>query len=96
MSSKILKSELALKFDAERMEDILGTGFQSVVYRGSYKGTPAAIKRVIKSATIEASREEKALRLLDHPNIIKLLGVDQDDHFKYFRLDTFCHDFVNN
>ncbi len=85
MSSKIPKSKLALKFDDGA---ILGIGFQSVVYRGSYKGMPAAIKKVIKSATIEASREEKALRSLSHPNIVKLLGVDQDAHFKYFRLYT--------
>ena len=61
---------------------ILGTGFQSVVFAGSYDKQNAAIKRVSKSTELTTRREEEALRTFNHENIIKLIGVDEDPNFK--------------
>jgi len=82
-SAKQRKATLTFQIE---WESVLGRGFQSVVYKGFYNGTPVAVKRIISSATIEASREEKALLTLNHPNVIKLLGVHQEVHFKYNQL----------
>ncbi len=61
---------------------ILGTGFQSVVFAGSYGDQHAAIKRVSKSTELMTRREEEALRTFNHENILKLVGVDEDPNFK--------------
>ena len=78
-SPKAPKTDLTIKCDDK---EILGTGFQSVVLKGSYNGTVAAIKRVVKSAAREEKREENALKILDHLNVIKLYGITEDGTFK--------------
>jgi hypothetical protein len=52
------------------------------VFAGSYDNQNAAIKRVSKSTELMTRREEEALRTFNHENILKLMGVDEDPHFK--------------
>jgi serine/threonine protein kinase len=61
---------------------VLGTGGYGTVFEGQWRGIPVAVKRVPNNSTKE--REERALLKLNHPNVIKLLGlhIDSDKHFK--------------
>ena len=61
-------TDLDVDFNPLDASNILGKGFQSVVFKGSYCGQPAAIKRVLKTETLLATREEYALRQFRHPS----------------------------
>jgi hypothetical protein len=59
----------------------LGRGDFGSVFPGTFEGREAAIRRI---ELIDASdNEEEALKQLDHPNIIKFLGVKCSVDFKY-------------
>ena len=79
MAKRSRREDLLIQFN-EMV--ILGTGFQSVVFAGSYDKQNAAIKRVSKSTELLTRREEEALRTFNHENILKLIDVDEDPNFK--------------
>jgi hypothetical protein len=62
----------------------LAEGSYGVVFRGVYKGTPVAIKRMKldhEDGNEDFLREVQILKLLRHPNIVLFMGVCvQEDH----------------
>jgi len=71
--------------------DVLAKGLSGFVFRGSFdeSKTPVAIKRVLlenmhKKVAVQ-KRNEDALCVLDHPNVVKLLHIEQDQSFKYVK-----------
>ena len=74
---------------------VLAKGVAGFVFRGSFDDAkiPVAVKRVQlanmhKKAAIQ-KRNEDLLSVLDHPNVIKLLHIEQDQSFKYLIDDYF-------
>lgn len=55
---------------------LLGEGSYGSVFPGIYKGQKVAVKIVRLIYTDE--NEEKTLKLLNHPNIVKLFHVESD------------------
>ncbi|KZS09260.1 Uncharacterized protein APZ42_026555 [Daphnia magna] len=64
----------------------LGQGGYGSVFLGEFEGRKAAVKRV-EVFRIGNDNEEKALKQLDHPNIVKLFYSEKDNNFKYFYLE---------
>jgi|688.fasta_scaffold2867828_1 serine/threonine protein kinase len=59
----------------------LGEGGYGSVFPGVFRGRKVAVKRVLLiDATNE--NEEKILKDLDHPNVVKLIHFYKDDTFK--------------
>ncbi len=78
------KSKLEITENKKRIEydrsNILGRGGFAVVFRGTFDGKPVAVKRLQEdTVAIDVQREETALRRLDHPNVIRLIHVENDD-----------------
>lgn len=70
-----------IEYDIQKM---LGSGGHSFVFLGKYGQNTVAVKRVQKvQIPSEGSREEEALKQLNHPNIVKLLHVEDQQHFRY-------------
>lgn len=61
---------------------ILGKGCYGTVFEGVWRKKPVAIKQISLSHIASREREEEALKKLDHPNIIKLLHVENDATFR--------------
>lgn len=69
-------------------------GSLSVVFKASYAGVKVAAKR-IKKASLNPDFNDEAenvLKLLDHPNVLKLYSVVHKSQCKYdsFFLNSFC------
>ena len=58
----------------------LGQGSSGIVYEGKYQGINVAVKWI--PMYLVDLREEDALRKLDHPNVVKLLCIEQETDFK--------------
>jgi hypothetical protein len=69
-----------LTFDRSK---ILGTGGFGIVYEGVWDGNTVAVKRIPIHHVATNEQEEKALKILDHINVNKLLHVEMDQDFKY-------------
>lgn len=66
---------------------ILGKGGFAIVFRGTFDGKLVAVKRIQQDMIAEDNqREEEVLRRLNHPNVISLLYVEDDEDFKYFKI----------
>lgn len=61
----------------------LGSGAFGAVFKGTFNGNPVAVKRITlyDDKTLEG-REENALKMLIHPNIVRLLHTEYDSYFK--------------
>lgn len=58
----------------------LGSGGFGHVLLGTFNGEPVAVKRIEHHKRCY-DREEKTLNMLDHPNVMKLLGImDTEEH----------------
>ncbi|XP_046439564.1 serine/threonine-protein kinase GE16371-like isoform X2 [Daphnia pulex] len=73
-----------IKVDVDK---ILGVGGYGKVFHGIWNNTPVAVKRIPLSKIESNQREEEALQMLNHPNVIKLFHTESDDLFKYFALE---------
>ncbi|XP_057374316.1 serine/threonine-protein phosphatase 6 regulatory ankyrin repeat subunit A-like isoform X2 [Daphnia carinata] len=73
---------------------LLGTGFYSKVYRGTYKNQSIAVKRILKSRVEQHPNKLKILQELRHPNFVKLLHFANDGDFNYFALEL-CNASLN-
>ena len=74
--SKISESELIIDNSAA---GVLGSGANGAVRRGTWNGTPVAVKSLAPQSGDEASRrsffqEMQALDALTHPNIVQFYG----------------------
>uniref|UniRef100_A0A0P5S0L6 Calcium/calmodulin-dependent protein kinase kinase n=1 Tax=Daphnia magna TaxID=35525 RepID=A0A0P5S0L6_9CRUS len=83
------RSQPTMKFDKE---NVLGRGFSAQVFSGTFNGKDVAIKRIEKSAGLNLDKaaqelEEETMKNLDHPNVLKLLHVQDDNDFKYLILE---------
>lgn len=63
--------------------DILGKGAYGYVFKGWLSGVQVAVKRIQLPDLPESCRESRALDRLYHPNVIKLLHIEDDDNFRY-------------
>ena len=61
---------------------ILGEGRYGIVFEGVWSDKPVAIKRIQLTHIASIKREEDALLKLNHPNVIKLLHVENDSTFR--------------
>lgn len=71
--------------------NIIGRGGYGIVFKSIWTNPQGgreqvAVKRVEKLKANE--REEEALKLLNHPNVVKLLDVQQNNDFRYRALYT--------
>ena len=79
---------MSLKIEIDTKQ-ILGRGAYGYVFKGSWNGKEVAVKRVqlLDLEEIIHDRELSALQRFDHSNVINLLCVQDDAHF---RLNSFC------
>ncbi|KAK4005036.1 hypothetical protein OUZ56_006760 [Daphnia magna] len=70
-------------------KEVLGEGCSACVFRGTFNGEKVAVKRIqnFYLDEINNEREENTMRNLNHPNVLKLLDVQQDQNFKYLILE---------
>jgi hypothetical protein len=64
---------------------ILGVGGFATVFEGAWRGVKVAVKRIPLEKAAGNEQEEKALKMLDHTNVIKLFHVEEDQDFKYLK-----------
>ncbi len=70
-----------LSFDRHK---VLGKGIYGTVYEGVWGEVKVAVKRILLRDAASNEQEEKALKMLDHTNVIKLFHVENDQDLKYF------------
>ncbi|KAK1407983.1 hypothetical protein QVD17_39612 [Tagetes erecta] len=72
----------------------------TLVFKGTYRGRQATVKRFVKGFHDFSNREHRMLLAsMEHPNIIRLYGREEDDHFIYLALEPYdcnLHDLVKN
>lgn len=61
---------------------LLGKGGYGAVFLGMLNGKEVAVKR-IEHHNRSDDKEEKALRILDHPNVIKIFATEDNDDFRW-------------
>ncbi len=73
--------EKVLQYDRQNM---LGRGTFAAVFSGTLDGQPIAVKRILLYNLNKnfKTREEAAMRIMDHPNVLKLLDVREDADLK--------------
>ena len=63
----------------EYYEDkFLGRGSYGQVFEGKYNGKAVAVKRIAPRNLSQSDREIYIMRKLNHPNVIKLIHVEND------------------
>lgn len=60
---------------------ILGKGAYATVFSGKWQNIDVAVKR-IQLHDIIINREEILMRDLNHQNVLKLIGVEEDENFR--------------
>jgi hypothetical protein len=66
-------------------QKILGVGGFATVFEDTWGGVKVAVKRIPLEKTASNEQEEKALKILDHTNVIKLFHVQENQDFKYLK-----------
>jgi serine/threonine protein kinase len=74
-SAVALPNQIANKFDKEK---ILGIGDYGKVFLGEFRNEKVAVKRIKLSKVKRHTRNEELQRLINHPNVVKLLYVEDD------------------
>lgn len=72
------KKELEVQLELDK---VLGRGRYGFVFKGLLKGIEVAVKR-IQLVDFENQREQIALQRFEHPNVIRLIHVEEDEHFR--------------
>jgi len=60
---------------------LLGKGGYGAVFVGTFNGKEVAVKRIEHHNRCD-DKEEKALRMFDHPNVIKLFETEDNEDFR--------------
>ena len=63
------------------VDKLIGRGQYGQVYRGTYEGSKVAIRRVL---TDGVDREYEEMKKLNHPNVLKLLHLEDKDPLRFF------------
>jgi len=84
----------SLHYDPKK---VLGSGGSSMVYKGTYDGTPVAIKEIKGSSTKSDSeirrvymQEAARLNDLEHPNTVRIWGISRDLKGSLLLVLEFC------
>lgn len=69
-----------INYDDMQLGEVIGTGSFGDVYEGAWKGQPVAVKQFMKQKVtdevlLEMRTESGILSQIEHPNIIKFLGM---------------------
>ncbi|XP_010092334.2 serine/threonine-protein kinase/endoribonuclease IRE1b [Morus notabilis] len=91
-SSEVSSNENQLRIGEKLVifltKEIGKSSMGTVVYEGSYEGTPIAVKRILKSHHEMADQEIKNFEAsAHHQNVVKYYGVEQDRDFIYLVLE---------
>jgi serine/threonine-protein kinase/endoribonuclease IRE1 len=62
------------------LEDKLGEGRYGIVCKGCWGRKTVAIKRIQLHQC--CTQEEEAMKKLDHPNVVKFVHAESDEHFR--------------
>jgi serine/threonine protein kinase len=76
---------MLIEFDRNK---VLGIGGFATVYEGTWRETKVAVKRILVGHAATNEQEEKALKMLDHTNVIKLFHMEEDQDFRYLKNQT--------
>lgn len=68
-------------FDFLNHQRIIGSGTYGTVYQTIWRGKKVAIKR-IELHKLFNDQEKEALQNLLHPNIVKLIHIENDKNFR--------------
>ena len=60
----------------------LGSGGYSYVFAGTYKDQNVAVKRIQLLDATDDKEVKVMQQILDHPNVVKLLHVENDENFR--------------
>jgi serine/threonine protein kinase len=69
-----------IKIDVNK---ILGSGGYGIVFQGEWNNNQVAVKQIPLSKVESNKREEEALQMLNHPNVIKLFHKESDSENRY-------------
>jgi serine/threonine protein kinase len=77
-----------ISFDQLQFEEEIGSGSFGSVYKGSYLGTPVAIKKIAKSEDLKQEldifvQREQAMTKYSHPHLVQFIGVSSHDVYLY-------------
>ncbi|KAI9561071.1 hypothetical protein GHT06_012027 [Daphnia sinensis] len=80
---------MVVDYDRNR---VLGEGISAQVFLGTFAGKAVAVKKIQKRTEQDLekarqSREEGSMKQFDHPNVLKLIDVQEDPDFKYLILE---------
>ena len=65
----------------DRNKQLIGKGGYATVFHGTFKGAPVAVNRIENHRRCN-DKEEKALEVLNHPNIVKLHKIEDNEDFR--------------
>ena len=63
-------------------DKVLGQGGFAHVFEGRWNERKVAVKRVLLEDVGSTKQEEEALQRLNHPNVIKLFHVENNEYFR--------------
>lgn len=81
----VISMDLDKKWELKRSDvtlgDMLGGGNYGEVFKGTFRGKTVAIKTIKEESmeTVEFMKEAHVMKKLNHPNLVKLIGVCSQD-----------------
>ena len=76
--------------------ELIGTGGFGTVHHGTFRSSKVAIKKVqILRLDQRGPREYKSMKLLNHPNVLKLLHWQDDADFRFYTFHSFELKLIN-
>lgn len=69
------------KITIDRTKPLIGKGGFASVFHGTLNATPVAVKRIEHHKRCN-DKEERALKMLNHPNIVQLYSIDDNEDFR--------------